>query len=215
MHPSSQRVLMLEAPRGAHIVERPLAPPGPGDVVVRSLYSTFKHGTEMMAYRGETPHASRVFNPSLRLFENAPAPFYPRPMGSMVVGAVDWAGEQAGDLRPGDRVFGFAPIADVHVMPAANVGRLGALTPEQALCIDPASFALGGVLEKKESGEIPSGDAPAASAAAPAETEAPAAEAEAETTNDDQDAEAPDAGATESTEDPAEGPDTTEETQEG
>jgi large subunit ribosomal protein L10 len=73
------------------------------------------------------------------------------------------------------------------------------------------AIALGGVLEKKESGELPSGDAPAA--AAPAE-EAPAAEAET-TTNDDQDAEAPDAGKTPSTEDPAEGPDTTEETQEG
>src|SRR5215510_8744698 len=147
MHPTSQRVLMLEAPRQARLVDRPLAPPGPGDVVVRSRHSTFKHGTEMMAYRGETPHASRVFNPSLRLFENAPAPFYPRPLGSMVVGTVAWADEQEGGLRPGDRVFGFAPIADVHVMPAMSVRPLGALTPEQALCIDPASFALGGVLD--------------------------------------------------------------------
>src|SRR5437899_2543669 len=116
MHPSSQRVLMLEAPRRVRLAERPLAPPGPGDVVVRSRYSTFKHGTEMMAYRSETPHASRVFNPSLRLFENAPGEqsFYPRPLGSMVVGTVDWAGERTGELRPGDQVFGFAPIADVH-----------------------------------------------------------------------------------------------------
>jgi large subunit ribosomal protein L10 len=70
------------------------------------------------------------------------------------------------------------------------------------------AVALGGVLEKKESGEITSGDAPAA---APAPEAAPAAE----DTNNDQDAEAPDAGKTPSTEDPAEGPDTTEETQEG
>jgi large subunit ribosomal protein L10 len=72
------------------------------------------------------------------------------------------------------------------------------------------AVALGGVLEKKESGEIPSGAAPAAAAT---EAEAPAAPAE--DTNNDQDAEAPDAGKTPSTEDPAEGPDTTEETQEG
>lgn len=70
------------------------------------------------------------------------------------------------------------------------------------------AIALGGVLEKKESGELPSGDAPAAAAA----EAAPAAE---ETTTNDQDAEAPDAGTTPSTEDPAEGPDSTEETQEG
>jgi|SRR5215470_672684 len=156
MHPSSQRVLMLEVPRRVRFADRPLGPPGPGDVVVRSRYSTFKHGTEMMAYRGETPHVSRVFNASLRLFESAsaPQPFYPRPLGSMVVGTVESAGERAGDLRPGDQVFGFAPIADVHVMPATSLQKLGALTPEQALCIDPASFALGGVLD----GEISKGE---------------------------------------------------------
>jgi 2-desacetyl-2-hydroxyethyl bacteriochlorophyllide A dehydrogenase len=149
MHPSSQRVLMIEAPRQARFVDRTLARPGPGDVVIRSVYSTFKHGTEMMAYLGRTPFASRAFNSTLRLFEPAPAqaPFYPRPMGSMMVGTVDWAGENAGDLRPGERVFAWAPIADLHVLPAAGVTRLGNLTPEQALCIDPASFALGGVLD--------------------------------------------------------------------
>jgi large subunit ribosomal protein L10 len=42
------------------------------------------------------------------------------------------------------------------------------------------AIALGGVLEKKESGEIPSGEAPAAAPAPAAEAEAPAAEAEAE-----------------------------------
>src|SRR5262249_62209654 len=149
MHPSAQRVLTIEAPRRARPVERDLPSPGPGDVVVRSLYSTFKHGTEMMAYLGRTPFASRVFNSTLRLFETAPphTPFYPRPMGSMVVGMVDWAGENAGGLRPGEQVFAYAPIADVHVLPAASVKRLGKLTPEQALCIDPASFALGGALD--------------------------------------------------------------------
>jgi threonine dehydrogenase-like Zn-dependent dehydrogenase len=149
MHPSSQRVLTIEAPRQARLLERPLAPLGLDDVVVRSLYSTFKHGTEIMAYLGRTPFVSRVFNSTLRVFEAAPTPtpFYPRPMGSMVVGIIDWAGENAGSLRPGEQVFAYAPIADVHVLPAASVKRLGDLTPEQALCIDPASFALGGVLD--------------------------------------------------------------------
>src|SRR5215470_12971034 len=149
MHPSSQLVLTIEAPRQARLVQRPLARPGAGDLVVRSLHSTFKHGTEMMAYLGRTPFASRIFNPTLRLFEPAPpqTPFYPRPMGSMVVGVVDWAGEDADGLRAGEQVFAYAPIADVHVLPASSVKRLGNLTPEQALCIDPASFALGGLLD--------------------------------------------------------------------
>jgi large subunit ribosomal protein L10 len=69
------------------------------------------------------------------------------------------------------------------------------------------AIALGGVLEKKESGEIPSGDAPAAAA--------PVAEAAPATDDDttDQDAQAPEPAA--SSEEPAEGPaDTTTETQE-
>jgi large subunit ribosomal protein L10 len=68
------------------------------------------------------------------------------------------------------------------------------------------AVALGGVLEKKESGDIPSGAAPAA-----AENTAEAAPATDDDTTD-QDAEAPEPAT--STEDPAEGPDTTE-TQEG
>jgi large subunit ribosomal protein L10 len=75
------------------------------------------------------------------------------------------------------------------------------------------AIALGGVLEKKESGEVPSGDAPAAPAAPAAE--APVAEAAPATDDDttDQDAEAPEAAV--SAEEPAEGADaTTTETQE-
>lgn len=83
------------------------------------------------------------------------------------------------------------------------------------------AVALGGVLEKKESGEIPSGEAPAAAAAAEptasAEQSAPEPDAEAAPATDDdttdQDAEAPEAA--ESAEAPAEGADdSTTETQE-
>jgi large subunit ribosomal protein L10 len=87
------------------------------------------------------------------------------------------------------------------------------------------AVALGGVLEKKESGEIPSGDAPAAAAPAaaeeaPADTESQPAEggdtssegAPAPEAVQDPDAEGTEPAA--STEDPAEGPDTTETPQE-
>jgi threonine dehydrogenase-like Zn-dependent dehydrogenase len=149
MQPTRQRVLMLEAPRQIHFAECPLPVPGPQDVVVRSRLSSFKHGTEMTGYRGDTPFARRTFNQALRLFEAAaePQPFYPRPMGNMVVGTVEWAGSDVHQVQPGQQVFAWAPIADVHVLAAAKVQPIGGLTPEQALCIDPASFALGGVID--------------------------------------------------------------------
>jgi large subunit ribosomal protein L10 len=83
------------------------------------------------------------------------------------------------------------------------------------------AVALGQVQAKKESGEIPSGDAPAPEPAAeeapieeaaaveevPAEEAAPAAEAEAPASEADQDSEPPTEGETPHTEEPAEGAD--------
>ena len=78
------------------------------------------------------------------------------------------------------------------------------------------AVALGGVLEKKQSGEIPSGEAPAAAEpAAETPSEEPAAEAApepAQDTTEDQDAEAPEPAA--SAEEPAEGSEDITETQE-
>jgi large subunit ribosomal protein L10 len=80
------------------------------------------------------------------------------------------------------------------------------------------AVALGGVLEKKQSGEIPAGEDPAPAAEPAPEPEAaadtePAAQAEpAQDTTEDQDAEAPEPAA--SSEEPAEGSDDTTETQE-
>ncbi len=140
---------MVDGPGMARFHERPLPAPGPRDVVIRPMLSTFKHGTEMMAYSGNSPFAARSFNTALRLFEDRAetAAFYPRPMGSMVVGEVEWAGADANGRARGERVYAWAPIADRHVLPARDVEPLGGLAPEEALCIDPASFALGAVID--------------------------------------------------------------------
>ena len=69
----------------------------------------------------------------------------------------------------------YGQLVGVVASPITGLARsLGAL-------VGGLAVALGGVLEKKESGEIPAGDAPAAEAAPPrrepaAEAEAPAAE---------------------------------------
>jgi threonine dehydrogenase-like Zn-dependent dehydrogenase len=147
MQPISQRVLTLEGPLDVRFVDKPLPPAGPRDVVVKSRYSTFKHGTEMLGYSGTSTFTSKVFNHSLRLFEEGQlaTDFYPRTMGSMVVGEVLSAGQAVEGLKPGSLVFGWAPIADVHVLRASDVQPLDDLSVQQALCIDPASFALGGL----------------------------------------------------------------------
>jgi threonine dehydrogenase-like Zn-dependent dehydrogenase len=153
MPPISQRVLVLNAPRDVRFEARDLPAPGPDDVVLRSRFSTFKHGTEMLAYSGRSPFSQRVFDPTLRLFEETATPpsFYPRPLGNMVVGTLEWIGAEVAARRPelrlGASVYAWAAIADVHVLPAEKVALLDGLSPPQALCLDPATFALGGVLD--------------------------------------------------------------------
>jgi large subunit ribosomal protein L10 len=85
----------------------------------------------------------------------------------------------------------YAQLVNVVASPLTGLAR----TLNQLIA--GVAVALGGVLEKKESGEIPAGEAPAA------EVEAPVAEEVQQ--DEDQDAEAPEPAA--STEDPAEGPD--------
>src|ERR1700754_3777162 len=139
MPAAKQRLRMLEAPLRARLADVALPLPGPADVVVRSRYSTFKHGTEMMAYLGRSPLANRAFDQQLRLFEppqDDGQQFYPRPMGNMVVGTIETVGSNVRRLQPGQLVYAWAPIADVHVLAAAKLTPLGDLTPEQALCID-------------------------------------------------------------------------------
>ena len=149
MRPTKQRVLTLQGPRQARFSEEPLRDAGPDDVLIRSLYSTLKHGTEMLGFSGKSPFLTQSFDRDLRLFapRDATTHFYPQPMGNMVVGEVEFAGARVENLAPGQRVFAWAPLSDVHVLPARSVEPLGDLTHEQALSIDPASFALGGVID--------------------------------------------------------------------
>src|SRR5262245_34722559 len=142
MRPTKQRLLTLKGPRQAQFSEGPLREAGPDDVVIRSLYSSLKHGTEMLGFSGKSPFLTQSFDRNLRLFapRDAATPFYPQPMGNMVVGEVEFTGAKVEHVAPGQRVFAWAPLADAHVLPARSVERLGDLTHEQALSIDPASL---------------------------------------------------------------------------
>jgi large subunit ribosomal protein L10 len=121
--------------------------------------------------------------------------------GLMNGGALDAAQITAISKLPSREVL-YGQLVGVVASPITGLARgLNGL-------LSGLAVALGGVLEKKESGEIGADSA----APAAAENTAEAAPATDDDTTD-QDAEAPEPAT--STEDPAEGPDTTEETQEG
>src|SRR5690349_10799111 len=71
--------------------------PRAGEVLVRTLVSGIKHGTELNMYRGTLPFAEEVWDPQLRLFrplreDEHLAPFYPHTLGSWAAGVVQAVG---------------------------------------------------------------------------------------------------------------------------
>ncbi|MEA5533139.1 zinc-binding dehydrogenase [Crocosphaera sp. XPORK-15E] len=154
----TKKSLIVQSPGKANIHEETLEELKPDQVLVRSVLSAFKHGTEMMTYDGSSPFLKKKLDSELRVFvdnsDEVQRHFYPRPLGNMTVGIVEAVGKEVQSVTVGEKVFGWLPVANYHVISANKIQSLGELTPEQALCIDPGNFALGGVLD----GEIRYGE---------------------------------------------------------
>jgi threonine dehydrogenase-like Zn-dependent dehydrogenase len=101
--------LVLNAPRELAFEPIALASPGPGEVLVRTLYSGISAGTELSQYRGTNPFMHRRFDERTRLFQPADSPSWPWPvrnLGYEEVGEIVEVGSGVDGLRPGQRIFG-------------------------------------------------------------------------------------------------------------
>ncbi len=158
------RELVAVAPRKAALREYEVPPLAPGQVRIRTLFAAPKHGTESHGFRGDSPFANASFDQEYRMFlpSSGGGPLFPRVMGNMAVGIVAEAGRDVKRLSPGDTVYGHLPIREVHTVDPDGVfgnprplwsgvrenalHRLPAgLSPEQAVLLDPAHFALAAV----------------------------------------------------------------------
>ena len=141
------REFILTGPRQIefHEYSEPLL--GPGEVRIRSIVSGIKHGTELSLYLGTTPFLTQRFDLECRLFLPQERPdFYPRRLGSWLVGEVIEVGEGVTRFKVGDLVHGGLPHRPTNVAPASQLFALGPnMTPETALFTDPAIFALNAV----------------------------------------------------------------------
>ncbi|NES22030.1 MAG: zinc-binding dehydrogenase [Symploca sp. SIO3E6] len=146
-----RKALILKSPREMCFQEETIKELEPNQVLIRSVLSAFKHGTEMEAYHGSSPFLKRSLDHEMRIFldntEDVSSILYPGTLGNMTVGTVEKIGSEVDSFAVGDTVFGWLPVADWHVSSADKIFPLDGLTPEQALCIDPANFAIGGVLD--------------------------------------------------------------------
>jgi threonine dehydrogenase-like Zn-dependent dehydrogenase len=106
---STPSALLLKAPRELAFEPLELAPLGPQEVRIRTLFSGVSAGTELSQFRGTNPFMHRRFDEAQRLFLAAEAPSWPYPvrnLGYEEVGEIVELGAEVSDLAVGDRVFG-------------------------------------------------------------------------------------------------------------
>ena len=117
----------LTEPRKVGIRHYQTPEPGPGEVLVRTLYSGISAGTELATYRGTNPYLAKRWDPELALFLPGETTFrYPVDVwGYSEVGVVEEVGPGVTDLAPGDQVWGIWGHRSHAVLPADRlVGHL-------------------------------------------------------------------------------------------
>jgi len=143
--------VILKAPKTIGLAEYEDRDPTGKEVMVRTLVSGIKSGTEINLYRGAVPFVDEVWDPGLRLFRPAgesekPAPFFPHTLGSWAAGKVDAVGPRARRFKPGDLVHGewrhrqTAILEEDRLYPVA-----GQVDCETMVFTDPARFALASI----------------------------------------------------------------------
>jgi 2-desacetyl-2-hydroxyethyl bacteriochlorophyllide A dehydrogenase len=145
---ATARSLWFVGPRAVEIRTVPLAPPGDGEVVVRTAFSGISAGTELLAYRGQLDEdlpRDETIGALAGTFR------YPFPYGYSAVGEVEQSG--AGLVR-GQLVFAFHPHQDRFVVGTDDVVVLEGVDPRRATMLPLVETALqialdaGSVLEQ-------------------------------------------------------------------
>jgi len=192
------RTKLRDADATFRIVKNTLTERAADKAEIAELKELLEGPTALTFVRGDAALAAKALNDQARATETLEF------KGGFLNGAPLTADDIKSIARLPAREVLYQQLVGLVASPLTGLARgLGGL-------IGGLAIALGEVQAKKESGEIPSGEAPAPAAeeAAPAAEAAPAEEAAAETddtTDADQDAEAPETATT--TEEPAEGAD--------
>lgn len=111
---SEARAFWLAEPGRGEIRAVQLPPPGPGEVVVRSLFSGVSRGTETLVFRGQVPTSQHDIMRAPHQEGDFPGPVK---YGYLNVGMV----EQGPAALVGRRVFCLYPHQTAYVVPASDV----------------------------------------------------------------------------------------------
>jgi threonine dehydrogenase-like Zn-dependent dehydrogenase len=149
------RQLVAVAPRKAALLEYEDREILPHEVRVKVKYASPKHGSELADFRGETPFLDEEYDPEWRLFlprdshEPRGVKFGEWNLGNQWVGIITEIGSEVTDYQVGDWVCSYGGIRETHIVNGVNNYRLRkvpkGMSWKNAVCYDPAQFALGGI----------------------------------------------------------------------
>ena len=123
------------------------------EIKVTVRFAAAKHGTEFTQLRGIDPFLDHRFDENLQLFikdkEEENRPFFMVP-GNMWVGEVTETGSKVEKIKVGNQVAGFGSFKSTQIVKEADALIMsGTMTWKQAVCFDPAHFALGGIRDSQ------------------------------------------------------------------
>lgn len=147
--------LVATAKRTAELVDYEDPQIKSNEVRVKVEFAAPKHGTELADFRGTTPFIDGKFDDEWKVFterekeEPRGITFGDLPIGNMFVGTIVEAGAEVTDYAVGDRVCSYGPIRETQIVNAVNNYKLRKMSKtasaKNAVCYDPAQFALGGI----------------------------------------------------------------------
>jgi threonine dehydrogenase-like Zn-dependent dehydrogenase len=146
--------LVAVKPRVAALIDYEDRPVEPYEVKIAVEAASPKHGTEVADFRGQTPFIEEEFSEEWRMFmpreEGAKGiVFGELPLGNMVVGKIVELGDEVMDYEIGDLVCTYGPVMETVIVDGVDNHRLRKMPEgakwQNAVCYDPAQFALSGV----------------------------------------------------------------------
>ncbi|MBM7553383.1 zinc-dependent alcohol dehydrogenase [Thalassobacillus pellis] len=131
----------------------------PHQIKVRVTHASPKHGSELADFRGESPFIEEYYDTEWKMFikrkerQEHLVKFGEWNLGNQWVGIVTEVGEEVTDVKEGDRVCTYGGVRETHIVDAVNNPRLYKVPDDMswknAVCYDPAQYALGGIRDSK------------------------------------------------------------------
>src|SRR5215203_6886258 len=147
--------LVATAPRTLEFLEYDDRKIDAKEILVKVLYASPKHGSEIADFRGLSPFIKEDYNSEWKLFlprergDEGGVAFGKWNVGNMIVGEISEKGKDVQGFEVGDVVSTYGGIRETHIINTENNHRVHKLPEnvswQNAVCYDPAQFALGGI----------------------------------------------------------------------